>query len=197
MSKLDDELRKAVLDSEAKARPDDMLPSVEAPARNVHQDTGSKRNLGLLLGLFVVGGGVIAFVLANREELKARNLRVQGVLVHGSLIKRDQPCEFRFKVRPKENPEGGQLEVHYESCIVPDTFRDVAGMDVEVTAEGQLSGDHLAATQIFAKCPSKYEMQQRQAAGETAPHGGGPPAVNPMNIIPGDNKGVAEPAKAL
>jgi cytochrome c-type biogenesis protein CcmE len=214
MSKLDDELRKAVLDSEAKARPDDALSSVEAPARDVHQDRGTKRNLGLLLGLFALGGGVIAFVLgqdgkqlvyakqvdqvlANREELKSRNLRVQGVLVHGSLIKRDQPCEFRFKVRPKENPEGGQLEVHYESCIVPDTFRDVAGMDVEVTAEGQLSGEHLAATQIFAKCPSKYEMQQRQAAGETAPHGGGAPAVNPMNGIPGDSKNVADPAKAL
>jgi cytochrome c-type biogenesis protein CcmE len=198
MSKLDDELKQALIDSEAVASAHEVPPSVTPPAP---KSAPATRNVGLLIGLLVIGGGIVAFVLgqdgkqlvyskqvnevlAAREELQDRNLRVQGILVHGSLMKREQPCEFRFKVRPTSAPDGEPLEVHYASCIVPDTFRDVQGIDVEVTAEGQLAGDHLAATQIFAKCPSKYEMQQRQAAGELAPHGGGAPSVSPMNIIP-------------
>ena len=54
---------------------------------------------------------------------------------------------------------------------MPDTFRDVPGMDVAVTAEGKLTDDgRFEASQIMAKCPSKYEMQQRAEAGEQAPH---------------------------
>jgi cytochrome c-type biogenesis protein CcmE len=55
--------------------------------------------------------------------------------------------------------------------VVPDTFRDMPGMDVEVTAEGKLDPEgHFEASQIFAKCPSKYEMKDRAAKGEEAPH---------------------------
>jgi cytochrome c-type biogenesis protein CcmE len=42
---------------------------------------------------------------------------------------------------------------------------------VSVTAEGKLTDEgHFAATAIMAKCPSKYEMQNRAAMGEKAPH---------------------------
>jgi cytochrome c-type biogenesis protein CcmE len=82
------------------------------------------------------------------------------------------------------------LEVRYASCVIPDTLRDVKEMDVEVTAEGTLQdkGDYLEAKHVFAKCPSKYEMQQRKAAGEQAPHGE-KPELNPMDIIPGAGQG--------
>ena len=54
------------------------------------------------------------------------------------------------------------MEVHYAQCVVPDQFRDVKGVQVEVTAEGRLASDgHLVASKIFAKCPSKYEMKVR------------------------------------
>ncbi|HKO93425.1 MAG TPA: cytochrome c maturation protein CcmE, partial [Polyangiaceae bacterium] len=62
--------------------------------------------------------------------------------------------------------------------VVPDTFRDVAGVEVEVTAEGRLSADgRLQATKIFAKCPSKYEMREtaNQMGGKAPQHGGGGP----------------------
>jgi cytochrome c-type biogenesis protein CcmE len=57
---------------------------------------------------------------------------------------------------------------------VPDTFKDMPGMDVEVTAEGKLGADDkvFTATSIIAKCPSKYEMKQKSMAGEIAPHAG-------------------------
>jgi cytochrome c-type biogenesis protein CcmE len=106
----------------------------------------------------------------EKAKFESRNVRVQGVLVKGSLVRRDHPCEYRFKIEKN----GVKLPVRYEQCVVPDTFKDVPDMDVEVTAEGRLAeggGDYFHASAIMAKCPSKYEMKQREQAGEKAPHG--------------------------
>jgi cytochrome c-type biogenesis protein CcmE len=55
--------------------------------------------------------------------------------------------------------------------VVPDTFRDVPGMDVGVTVEGALQADNsFEATSVLAKCPSKYEMKDRANKGEQMPH---------------------------
>ena len=55
---------------------------------------------------------------------------------------------------------------------MPDTFRDVPDIDVGVTVEGELQADDsFEATSVLAKCPSKYEMQQRKEHGEQMPHG--------------------------
>ncbi len=185
MSKLDDELRKAISENEAG---EEANPAPEAVSSDAPDDGQGRRNLGVLLGLLAIGGGILSFVLGqdgdqltyakdvatvvgNQAELGSRNLKVQGVLVPGSLTKREEPCEYRFKIRQKDAPDGAIMSVHFPQCIVPDTFRDVPGMDVEATVTGQLEGDHFQASVIEAKCPSKYEMQQRQLAGEQKPHG--------------------------
>jgi cytochrome c-type biogenesis protein CcmE len=93
-------------------------------------------------------------LMASKTDLVGRQVRVQGTLVHGSLKRRDQPCEYRFKMQQN----GSVLDVRYPQCIVPDTFQDRPETDVEVTAEGKLNErDVFEATQIMAKCPSKYE----------------------------------------
>ena len=49
--------------------------------------------------------------------------------------------------------------------------RDVPDMPVSVTVEGELHADNsFEATKVVAKCPSKYEMQERQRNGEKMPH---------------------------
>jgi cytochrome c-type biogenesis protein CcmE len=190
MSDVDDELAKALAESEATARAEDPLPVTHAASTTPGT---TKRSLGLLLSLLVMGGGILTLVLLNvgdatvysrgvdelvkeKVKLDGRNVRVDGTLVKGTLQKRDQPCEFRFTMEKK----GAQLPVRYAQCIVPDTFRDVAGMDVMVTVEGTLakSGD-FEATTIMAKCPSKYEMQDRAKKGEKAPH---PESIQAANI---------------
>ena len=99
-------------------------------------------------------------------------MRVEGTLVKGTLVRRDQPCEYRFKVAKK----GVELPVRFAQCVVPDTFRDMPGMDVSVTAEGKLKDTgYFEASSIMAKCPSKYEMKERAKGGEQAPHAGMPP----------------------
>ena len=107
-------------------------------------------------------------LLAQRAKFLGRPVRAEGNLVHGSLVKRDQPCEYRFSIEKR----GVELPVRFAQCVVPDTFRDVPGMDVGVTVEGSLLADNsFEATTVLAKCPSKYEMKERQGKGEQMPHG--------------------------
>jgi cytochrome c-type biogenesis protein CcmE len=154
-----------------------------------------KRSWGLLAALLALGGGVLALVFnggqeavvysyqvdevkAQAADLGERQLRVQGLLVSGTLTKRDNPCEYRFMMRKAGDTTSEALQVQYPLCVVPDTFRDVAGVEVEVTAEGRLGADgHLQATKIFAKCPSKYEMRETadKMGGQAPQHGGGGP----------------------
>jgi cytochrome c-type biogenesis protein CcmE len=106
-------------------------------------------------------------LLAAKAKFVGRPVRAEGNLTHGSLVKRDQPCEYRFSI----TKNGAELPVRFAQCVVPDTFRDVPDLDVGVTVEGELqSDDTFEATSVLAKCPSKYEMKQRKDHGEQMPH---------------------------
>jgi cytochrome c-type biogenesis protein CcmE len=181
MSRVDDELTKALEESErmARAEPVYNVSVAEPPPSN------QKRNLGLLAALLVMGGGILTLVFTSfedaavysrsvdklvqeRQKLIGRSVKVEGELVEGTLKRRDEPCEYRFSIQK----QGVTLPVHYAQCIVPDTFQDVPGMSV--TVEGQLTqAGHFDATMIIAKCPSKYE--ERAKRGEQSPHVMGAP----------------------
>ena len=86
----------------------------------------------------------------------------------------------------KAGVQGAPLKVQYAQCVVPDTFRDVKGVEVEVTAEGRLAEDgHLEASKIFAKCPSKYEMREGAAkmGGQGPDHGGAKPEYIAPKVV--------------
>ncbi|MGA2447745.1 MAG: cytochrome c maturation protein CcmE [Polyangiaceae bacterium] len=106
-------------------------------------------------------------LMVQRARFVGRPVRVEGDLVHGTLEKRDSPCAYRFSLQR----HGVELPVRYAGCVVPDTFRDVQSLDLSVTVEGELQRDGVfEATNVLAKCPSKYEMQQRKDRGEHLPH---------------------------
>lgn len=157
------------------------------------EEDAQTRRRGLLLAVGLVGAGaaIVGLVLtgmkdnavyskqvdeflAQKAKFAGRQVRIEGNLVHGSLVKREQPCEYRFTLEKN----GQSLPVRYEQCVVPDTFRDVPGMDVGVTVEGKLAADHFAADTVLAKCPSKYEMKDRASKGEKMPHAGLEPAAS-------------------
>lgn len=192
MSRIDDELEQAVRDGEASKAQSKGTASVQAldEERPVvsEAEAPTKTRWGLLGALLVLMGGILTLVFsggkdavaysysvdevkAKAGELGDRQLRVQGGLVEGTLVRRDSPCEYRFMIRKLEKDgkldmTGQALEVRYPLCVVPDTFRDKAG--VEVTAEGRLAADgHLQASKIFAKCPSKYDPSTHQVNDNT------------------------------
>lgn len=189
MSRVDEELAAAVEASEAEEATASAEPVAEREPREPRPR--GKKSLGLLIALLVTGAAILTLVFTNfqnaaiysmgvdlllkeQEKYKTRNVRVEGTLVKGTLVRREQPCEYRFKIQK----DSAVLPVRYAACVVPDTFRDMPGMDVSVTAEGKLAeGGHFEATHIMAKCPSKYEMQERAKKGEAAPHAGTVPAA--------------------
>src|SRR6478735_12415324 len=178
MSDLDKEL------AQAAAAVDEAPPPVVRHTAD-HAPPPRKGNVGLLIGLIVMAGAILSLLffsfnrdsayakevdqlLREKDKYPDRSVRVQGTLVKGTLVHRDQPCEYRFEMKGK----GGEvLPVRFPQCVVPDTFRDMPGMDVMVTAEGKLSSSgHFEASNIMAKCPSKYEMKEMQKGGKKAPH---------------------------
>jgi cytochrome c-type biogenesis protein CcmE len=189
MSRVDEELAAAVRESEEVARAE---PAPTEPAPLIRPQ--AKGSIGLLVALLVIGAGVLVLVffsgkdamkfdikveelLSQREKFTGRSVRVEGALKRGSLMRRDSPCEYRFTL----GKSGQELPVRFAGCVVPDTFRDMPGMDVMVTATGKLEpGGHFEASDIMAKCPSKYEMQERAQKGEAAPHAAGPAPISPQ-----------------
>ena len=104
-------------------------------------------------------------VLTKPDAFKGRELRVEGDLKPKSIAFREDPCEYRFVL----SKEGKEMPVRFPQCIVPDTFKD--GVGLQVAVQGKLTSDgYFLANKVIAKCPSKYEMQERQKKGENIPH---------------------------
>jgi cytochrome c-type biogenesis protein CcmE len=104
-------------------------------------------------------------VLKAPDDFAGRELRVEGDLKQGSIQFREDPCEWRFVL----GKEGREMPVRFPQCIVPDTFKD--GMGLTVTVQGKLTGEgYFLANQVIPRCPSKYEMKERQNNGEAIPH---------------------------
>ncbi len=132
--------------------------------------------------VFALAGGAVAWALmsnespfiysvmmtevaANPAAFEGRTLRVEGPLRDGSIQFRQDPCEYRFVLAEGER----SLNVRFPQCIVPDTFRE--GMGISVVVEGRLEEDgSFLASQVIPRCPSRYEMDERQHHGEAIPH---------------------------
>jgi cytochrome c-type biogenesis protein CcmE len=130
----------------------------------------------VLLSLAIAGGAVALLVyssLAEADYFKHvhevtldpdrwvdRRLRVHGEVEPGSIDERivGQSTVRDFVLRY----EGQRLRVHHQGTR-PDTFRDLA----EVVATGTLvagaGGLQLRATEITAKCPSRYTARGGRA----------------------------------
>ena len=107
-------------------------------------------------------------VLPQAHEWSGKQLQLHGYVVPGSIMRKRDSLEWRFKVQ--NNParaagtSGGVVDATYNG-IVPDTFKDEA----EVVLKGKLTptGFHTDPNGVMAKCPSKYEAQEKSASAGT------------------------------
>ena len=82
--------------------------------------------------------------------------------IHGyakNVTRKRDTLEYRFEMH-----NNGQMVLASYTGIVPDTFKN----DAEVVLQGTLSPDGFHATEMTAKCPSKYEPLAGAGAGATA-----------------------------
>lgn len=143
----------------------------KGPHARQYRGVWRRSYVSVLIGLAVVVAAVVVLVsydgaamwAVTVDQLVAGNgattskVRVQGVLVKGTLVKRDSPCEYRFDLRG----DSARVTVRYPQCMIPNTLQDRPEAEVSVTAEGKLSRDGtFVATRVLAKCPSKYEQRE-------------------------------------
>jgi cytochrome c-type biogenesis protein CcmE len=185
--KLDRELAEAAGidgdDAGAEEQAPSSTPGVVRPAPTDARPS-KRSSMGLLVALLVMVGGVLALfffgldnaaiyskpideIVTARAQWAGKKVRLEGDLVPGSLVKRDQPCEFRFTAKGATET----LPIRYASCTLPDTFRDVPEGGVQVTVEGAMTNEgYFQATFVLAKCTSKYDNKTHQM--KDAPAGG-------------------------
>jgi len=100
-------------------------------------------------------------VMVNQEQWHGKQLQLHGYIVPGSIYRKRDSLEYKFKVqngpaRANQAENDHVVEASYTG-IVPDTFKDEA----EVVLKGKLTptGFHTDPNGVTAKCPSKYEAQ--------------------------------------
>jgi len=100
-------------------------------------------------------------VMANPQAWEGKQLQLHGYVVPGSILKRPDTLEYKFKVQSN----GKVIDATYKG-IVPDTFKDRPGEEAEVVMKGELTpaGFNVAPNGITAKCPSKYEAAAKKAS---------------------------------
>ena len=179
-TKLDDELAAAIRPTGDEGD----APAVEKPAaRRAGGEPRGGRNVGLLVALLAMVGALVALfmvgfkdaavyampldkLVSGKDQLAGRKVRVEAELVPGTLVKRDQPCEYRFVMHGQQE----KLPVRYAKCVIPDTFRDVPEGGVQVTVEGALSRTgEFEATLVMAKCASKYDPKTHKMKDDALP----------------------------
>jgi cytochrome c-type biogenesis protein CcmE len=87
-------------------------------------------------------------VAASQQDWQGKTLQVHGYVVPGSIGRKAESLEYRFDLQ-----RNGQVITAYYTGPTPDNFKD----DAEVVLTGQFHEHGFTATEMTAKCPSKYE----------------------------------------
>ena len=87
-------------------------------------------------------------VVGSQSDWTGKKLQVHGYVVPGSIGKKRDALEYRFDIQ-----RNGKTMRAFYNGITPDTFKD----DSEVVLTGVLTNEGFIASDMTAKCPSKYE----------------------------------------
>ena len=104
-------------------------------------------------------------VIPQAQQWHGKQLQLHGYVVPGSIYRKKDSLDWKFRVQ--NNParaagaSGSVVDATYTG-IVPDTFKDEA----EVVLKGRLTpaGFQTDPNGVMAKCPSKYEAQDKSAS---------------------------------
>jgi len=95
-------------------------------------------------------------VMASPQSWQGKTLQVHGYVVTESIERKRDVLEYKFNVQ-----RNGQVLTAYYNGIAPDPFFKPGA---EVIMTGHLTDKGFIATEMTAKCPSKYEEQAPSGA---------------------------------
>lgn len=90
-------------------------------------------------------------VMAQPQRWEGKHLQMHGFVLPDSIKKRMDPQHQQIEYKFRAINCGQEIEVRYAGTV-PDTFKDRA----EVVVKGTLETGYFQASEISAKCPSKY-----------------------------------------
>jgi cytochrome c-type biogenesis protein CcmE len=94
-------------------------------------------------------------VMVNPGEWRGKALQLHGYA--RGIGRKPDSLDYRFDIH-----NNGQVVRAYYTGVTPDTFKE----DSEVVVKGRLADDNtFHATEIIAKCPSKYEPGAAASSG--------------------------------
>ncbi|MBM4320647.1 MAG: cytochrome c maturation protein CcmE [Deltaproteobacteria bacterium] len=163
-------------------------------AQGIPRDRRVRNAVAVLLSIVAISGGLALLVVDSLESaqyyktivevhqqaasLQGKQFRVAGLVVPGSLSTNSAGARPAHRFQLGEEGQGPTLVVHFEKPL-PDSFTD----GVEVVVAGMLlpSGE-LAASELLARCPSRYEAQRvpEGIAPQGGPAAGGHPTEIPL-----------------
>jgi cytochrome c-type biogenesis protein CcmE len=126
----------------------------------------------VLLTLLVIGGSLsylfyttlaqetefykhVDEVMTQPEQWYGKKMKLHGFVVDNTIQIKESTLEYRFDMQTN----GHVIKATYKG-VVPDTFKSGA----EVVLGGMLAQDGFHATDMTAKCPSKYDPKSATGA---------------------------------
>jgi cytochrome c-type biogenesis protein CcmE len=100
-------------------------------------------------------------VMPEAETWYGKPLNLHGFVVEGSIQKRPNTLDYRFQIA-----NGNQTVTANYTGTVPDTFKD--GAEVVLTGTLGPDGFQVKKNGVTAKCPSRYDPDQKAAASRPA-----------------------------
>ena len=99
-------------------------------------------------------------VMTSPHDWEGKRLQLHGFVVPGTWKQKPNTLEYRFQIQNK----GSVVNASYTG-ILPDTFKE----ESEVVLKGRLSpgGFTVEPNGVMAKCPSKYEAQEKTALSKS------------------------------
>jgi cytochrome c-type biogenesis protein CcmE len=95
-------------------------------------------------------------VMAAPQTWQGKKMQVHGYVVTESIERKRDALEYKFDVQ-----RNGQVLTAYYNGIAPDSFFQKGA---EVVMTGHLTDKGFVATDMTAKCPSKYEEKAPSGA---------------------------------
>jgi cytochrome c-type biogenesis protein CcmE len=128
-----------------------------------------KKTISIILTVLVVIGGLSYLMLSSFDDnvvyyktvdellddasrFHGRSVRINGVLVPGSVQQKPGTNQYRFQLTKR----GKNLDIEY-SGILPDSMREGSELIVQGVLNQQAT--FFAASEILTKCPSKHEAR--------------------------------------
>jgi len=99
-------------------------------------------------------------VMVEPAAWHGKHMQVHGIVVPDSIARKPDSLEWRFDIH-----RNGKVLRAYYTGIVPDTFK----ADSEVVLTGTLDDAGFHATEMTAKCPSKYDAAPVGPAAQATP----------------------------